>query len=170
MPRVRRCRYPNCHAMVVMPHWYCAKHIGYEAEYLAKRERYRMHSSHTQREVHQYNTVTRNRNETKQTQYEFYRTKQWVSLRQTVLERDHYLCQYCLVNHRVTPAKTVDHIVPIEYDSKLKANVDNLAVICNQCHHAKTKWEQEYYGTGQDHKIKNVNEVFDLRKIVENME
>ncbi|WP_249192653.1 hypothetical protein [Weissella minor] len=52
-----------------------------------------------------YNKQTRNRNETKQKQTSFYRTKQWVELRKVVLNRDSYLCQYCAAQGRVTPAK-----------------------------------------------------------------
>ncbi|MDN6765889.1 MAG: HNH endonuclease, partial [Lactiplantibacillus plantarum] len=35
MPRTRRCRYPNCHAMVTFPDHYCQQHYEHEAEYLA---------------------------------------------------------------------------------------------------------------------------------------
>ncbi|MZJ76111.1 hypothetical protein GT624_25875, partial [Enterobacter hormaechei] len=39
MPRTRRCRYPNCHAMVTFPEHYCQQHYEHEAEYLASRQR-----------------------------------------------------------------------------------------------------------------------------------
>ena len=42
MPRVRRCRYPGCHAMVKLPDHYCREHYEHEAEYLAKRGQGRM--------------------------------------------------------------------------------------------------------------------------------
>ena len=66
----------------------------------------------------------------------------------------------------ITPAKTVDHIVPIEFDETLKANVDNLAVICGSCHRAKTDWEQLYYGTGQGNTITGVEPINDVSAIV----
>lgn len=162
MPRVRRCRQPNCHAMCLLPSHYCPEHIEHEAGYLARREQYQR----SKQQQHRYNTQTRNRNETKKNQYAFYRTRQWVHLREQVLGRDNYVCQYCLANGRVTPAKTVDHIIPIEYDYDLKANVDNLAVICSSCHSLKTKWEQSYYGTGKGNELKNAQEISLIPEII----
>lgn len=163
MPRVRRCRQPGCHAMVNFPDHYCQQHYEHEAEYLASRERWAR--SHDKHYTHKYNTVTRNRDDTKRKQYNFYRTRQWSHLRQQVLERDHYLCAYCRVQGIITAAKTVDHIVPIEYDQAIKANVDNLAVICGKCHRLKTDWEQGYYGTGQGNELRQVAEITDVSAI-----
>lgn len=103
--------------MVNFPDHYCQQHYEHEAEYLASRERWAR--SHDKHYTHKYNTVTRNRDDTKRQQYNFYRTRQWSHLRQQVLERDHYLCAYCRVQGIITAAKTVDHIVPIEYDQAL---------------------------------------------------
>ncbi|MQB65568.1 HNH endonuclease [Limosilactobacillus reuteri] len=159
MPRYRRCRQPNCHAMVQFPNHYCPKHFEYEAEYLANRQRWaRAHSKQYQRK---YNTVTRYRNDTKSEQYNFYRTKQWQDLRQRILDRDHYICRYCGQSN----SKTVDHIVPIEFDPMCKASIDNLTTICRRCHRAKTQWEQYYYGTGQGHHRQNVPEIRDITRI-----
>lgn len=41
MPRVRRCKYKGCHGFAMMPNYYCTKHIKYEVEYRAEREKYR---------------------------------------------------------------------------------------------------------------------------------
>ena len=164
MPRTRRCRYPNCHAMVTFPDHYCQQHYEHEAEYLASRQRWAR--GNDKQYTHKYNTVTRYRNEDKRQQYNFYRTRQWSHLRQQVLERDHYLCAYCKVQGVITPAKTADHIVPIEFDETLKANVDNLAVICGKCHRAKTEWEQSYYGTGQGNELQSVTPINDVSAIV----
>lgn len=159
MARYRRCRYPNCHAMVKLPDHYCKQHYNYEAEYLAKRQRWAR--SHNTRYQQKYNHITRNRNNVKSQQYKFYHTKTWVDLRRQVLNRDHFVCQYCGKPN----AKTVDHIVPIEYDAKLKADVNNLAVICLNCHRLKTDWEQIYYGTGECNELKQVQKVHDLKTI-----
>lgn len=159
MPRYRRCRQPNCHAMVQFPNHYCPKHFEHEAEYLANRQRWaRAHSKQYQRK---YNTVTRYRNDTKSEQYSFYRTKQWQDLRQRILDRDHYICRYCGQSN----SKTVDHIVPIEFDQSLMADVTNLCTICRKCHRLKTQWEQSYYGTGQGHHRQDVPEIRDISKI-----
>lgn len=159
MPRYRRCRYPDCHAMVQLPDHYCKQHHSHEAEYLANRQRWaRSHDKQYQRK---YNHVTRYRNDVKSEQYNFYRTTTWVRLRQQALDRDHYVCQYCGQPN----SKTVDHIVPIEYDPTRKASIDNLATICRQCHRLKTQWEQSYYGTGQGHHRQDVPEIRDISKI-----
>lgn len=150
--------------MVDFPDHYCKVHYEHEVEYLATRERWAR--SHDKHYTHKYNTITRNRDDTKRKQYNFYRTRQWSRLREQVLERDHFLCAYCQVQGVITPAKTVDHIVPIEYDQTLKADVDNLAVICGKCHRRKTDWEQGYYGTGQGNHIKKVSEIKDVQSIV----
>lgn len=159
MPCVRRCRYPGCHAMVKLPHHYCAKHFEHEAEYLANRKRWAR--SHAKNYQHKYNTHTRNRNATKHSQYEFYRSRQWQSLRQQALDRDHYICCYCGQPN----SNTVDHIVPIEYDQSLMTDMDNLATICRKCHRLKTDWEHAYYGTGIGNHRKQVDELHDVNVI-----
>lgn len=147
---VRRCKYAGCHTLVERPSYYCSRHKQYEAEYLkliSKR------SSHKH-----YNSVVRNRNENKRNQYRFYQTKQWKHVRAFVLERDHYLCQYCQVLGNNTPnSKIVDHITPLEIDSDDRANPENLTTTCKACHNKKTKLEQEIYGTGQGNTHRNVN-------------
>lgn len=161
MPRFRRCRFPNCHAMVALPDHYCKQHYEHEAEYLASRQKWARSRNKTY--THKYDHVTRNRDDVKREQYKFYRTKQWSHLRQLVLDRDHYLCRYC--DGILTPAKTVDHIVPIEYDPSLKADPDNLAVICGSCHRLKTDWEQSYYGTGSNNELNDVSPIKSIGRI-----
>lgn len=156
MPRVRRCRQPGCHAMVQFPHHYCSKHFEHEAEYLAKRQRWaRAHGKQYQRK---YNHITRYRNDVKSEQYNFYRTSTWSRLRQQVLDRDHFICRYCGKPN----SRTVDHIVPIEYDKALMDKADNLATICRDCHRLKTLWEQSYYGTGIGQELKKSPEIKEI--------
>lgn len=164
MPRFRRCRQFGCHAMVKFPDHYCSEHYEHEAEYLADRQRWAR--SHNQQYTHKYNTKTRNRNSIKREQYSFYKTKQWSHLRQYALERDHYLCRYCRVTGIVTPAKTVDHIIPIEYEAQSKADINNLAVICGKHHRIKTDWEQSYYGTGQGNSLKQVQTIKSVEAVM----
>ena len=167
MPRVRRCRQQGCHTMVECPDHYCTRHFEPEAEYLASRQRWaRSRDQHYQRK---YNTVARNRSERKSEQYSFYRSRQWARLRRNALERDNYLCKYCAAINIVTPAKTVDHIVPIEYDASLRDDPNNLAVICYSCHRAKTDWEQAYYGTGQGNKPTGAKAIDNINQVVRQM-
>lgn len=144
MPKVRRCRYELCKRLVPYPNHYCNEHKQYEAEYQAKRNKAR------QQYLQRYNKVKRNRDNDSKQRYQFYRSRQWASLRAAVLERDYYLCQYCLAIGHTTPnSRTVDHIRPVEAFPDDKDNIKNLATICRKCHYKKTEFEQEYYGCGQ---------------------
>ena len=153
MPRMKRCRANGCHQMVAYESRYCKQH-----EYLAKDDK-------PKRDYSRYNQIERHKDENKSNQYAFYRTRQWVHLRQQALERDHYVCQYCRLSNVVTPAKTVDHIVPVEADQGLATKLDNLAVVCPSCHTKKTRWEQNYYGTGNGRELKAVRPITDIALI-----
>ncbi len=163
MPKVRRCRYPGCHAMAAYPAHYCQEHYEHEAEYLAKRQRWAR--AHAQAYEHKYNTQTRNRTEGKREQYNFYRTKQWQDLRRMVLNRDSFLCRYCQQQGMVRPGNTVDHTIPYEFDPSLATSSDNLVTVCRECHRLKTQWEQSYYGTGKENSLKDVPKILDIAKI-----
>lgn len=166
MPKYRRCRYINCHAMVQYPNHYCEKHSEHEAEYLASRQKW-SNNNRSKAQTHKYNTVTRNRNENKREQYNFYRTRQWSHLRQQVLERDHYLCQYCKAISKLTPnSKIADHIRPIEIFPDDKDSINNLATICRECHALKTKFEQKYYGCGQGNIPTDAKPIDDIDELV----
>ncbi|MCT3020869.1 HNH endonuclease [Pediococcus pentosaceus] len=166
MPKVRRCRQYGCHAMCLLPKHYCPKHVEHEKEYLATRAKWQ-NLGHNKAKAHQYNTVVRNRSSDKREQYNFYRTRQWAYLRQRVLDRDNYLCQYCRVIGKLIPdSKTVDHIIPVEVKPSDKANECNLAVICRPCHYKKTEWERKYYGTGNGNELKDVEPIEDVKRIV----
>lgn len=147
MPQVRRCKHQNCHKLVAQPAICCDKHKQYEAEYKAKREKY----SRTY-----YNTRTRNRTEDKREQYNFYRSKTWNSLRNIVLNRDNYLCQYCLALGKLTPNSRIgDHVTPVEVAPELRTDPANVATACRTCDNIKRALEQEIYGTGQGNELKN---------------
>jgi 5-methylcytosine-specific restriction protein A len=67
-------------------------------------------------------------------------------LRIPILKRDHYLCQTCLRDQRITSAHSVDHIVP-----KAEGGSDdpaNLEAICMPCHRVKTQAESNRNRTG----------------------
>ena len=166
MTRMTICRFTSsagirCHKLASSPNHYCSDHINHEHEYLAKRQAW--NAKHTQEYYHKYNKTQRIRNETKREQDKFYRNKQWSKgLRPAVLERDNYLCQYCMAHGRMMPGKIVDHIIPYEFDPSKRDDMSNLATTCSVCHTAKTRWEQDYYGTGTGHELKNVASVPDI--------
>ncbi|MGK9299606.1 HNH endonuclease [Melissococcus plutonius] len=164
MPRVRRCRQQGCHNMVAYPDHYCTNHYIHEAEYAANRQRWARARDRSY--TTKYNKINRNRSESKREQYAFYKSKQWSRLRVLALERDYYCCQYCRQLGVITQAKTVDHIIPIEFNPTLKADLDNLVDTCGSCHRLKTAWEQQYYGTGNGNNLKDVKPIKDLTTIV----
>lgn len=155
MARVRRCKQSGCYNMVELPKHYCKQHANQEREYVPR----------DKQSVHRYNTVIRNRDDNKRQQYNFYRTRRWVHLRQRVLEEQHYLCQYCKADGRVTQGKTVDHVRPLELFPNDGASIENLSVICGSCHTLKTKWEQRYYGSGKGNTPTGNKPVDDIRTI-----
>ena len=149
MPMVRRCKADGCRALIERPAHYCTAHYSMEAAYVEERQRY----SRTR-----YNKRVRNRDEDNRERYQFYRSKTWSSLRKLALERDHYLCQYCLALGVVRPnSKIGDHILPAEIFPELRTDLSNIATACRDCDNVKRKLEQETYGTGQGNTHRNTN-------------
>jgi len=67
-------------------------------------------------------------------------TLDWTkTLKQSIRERDHYLCRICL-SPQLNKAHHVHHI---DYDKK-NCNPDNLITLCNSCH-AKTNTNRKYW-------------------------
>ncbi|MFH7281549.1 HNH endonuclease, partial [Weissella confusa] len=62
------------------------------------------------------------------------------------------------------------HIIPYEFDPSKRDDVRNLATICAACHTGKTRWEQEYYGTGAGNELKNVAAVPDIKYLPDFMD
>lgn len=71
----------------------------------------------------------------------FYWSTRWREKRIRILERDDYLCQYCLKRNVLTRANTVDHIIP---RNKGGADYDeaNLQSLCESCHGKKRVQER----------------------------
>jgi len=76
----------------------------------------------------------------------FYKSKEWMELRQEVLNDYHYECQVCLSKGRYKRADCVHHINEVNdrpdlalsryYIDKDGNEQDNLMPLCNQCHNA----------------------------------
>lgn len=64
----------------------------------------------------------------------FYHSPAWRRLRVLALQRDHYLCQACLRQKRITIATQVHHKIPIAEDASLALRLDNLESLCWDCH------------------------------------
>lgn len=63
-------------------------------------------------------------------------TNAWVKLRLRHLARQP-LCVHCEAQGRTTPAKDVDHIIPISEGAD-PLDMDNLQSLCRACHNRKT--------------------------------
>lgn len=66
----------------------------------------------------------------------FYQSKAWRRVRQLALHRDHYLCQECLKEKRITNATEVHHLKPLESHPELGLELANLESLCWDCHEA----------------------------------
>lgn len=78
----------------------------------------------------------------------FYNSTKWRRLRQKVLERDHYECQWCVTEGRVISNLSqsssreriileVDHIKELEYYPDLALEMDNLRTLCKFHHNQR---------------------------------
>lgn len=90
----------------------------------------------------------------------FYQSAKWRNLRQEILERDHYECQWCKDKGYVTDISTsileVDHIKELEFYPELALERDNLRTLCKECHNQRH--ERFQFRTGKPKKLKNFRE------------
>lgn len=98
---------------------------------------------------------------TKQARARFYGSSDWKLLREFVLERDNYECQWCKEQGRVTSKYhsilEVDHIEELKDRPDLALDPNNLRVLCKDCHNKrhkrfnfrtsqkKRKWDDEWW-------------------------
>lgn len=64
----------------------------------------------------------------------FYHSKEWISLRNYKFVEVNGLCEQCLAKGIVKQGKEVHHIVPIEKDWSKRLHVDNIILLCPDCH------------------------------------
>ena len=70
----------------------------------------------------------------------FYNSVEWRHLRQEILERDHWECQWCKEAGRVTTRDSVlevDHIKTLEEHPELAMDKDNMRTLCKDCHNKR---------------------------------
>lgn len=142
---VRRCKHNGCHNLVSGNSPFCNEHM---ADLSAYEERIAKQRSHIKRHQQEYNATARAANGERKQRDSFYHSREWKHIRQFVLDRDNYVCQYCYRFGIVRPANTVDHIVPGQVAPELIRDTSNLATICRGCHIRKTDWEHKFYHTG----------------------
>lgn len=77
----------------------------------------------------------------KQARAKFYGSSEWRRLRQQCLERDHYECQWCKQEGKLTTQYDsileVDHIKELEYYPQHALDIDNLRTLCKDCHNKR---------------------------------
>lgn len=65
---------------------------------------------------------------------EFYNSKEWKMLRNYKFGLANGLCEKCKEKNIVRAGKQVHHIIPIEEDWSKRLELDNLILLCNDCH------------------------------------
>jgi 5-methylcytosine-specific restriction endonuclease McrA len=73
--------------------------------------------------------------------------RDWAAVANQRRRIDCYLCQACLEHKRLTPAKTVDHIIPLHVRPDWRLVIGNTQVICLGCHQRKTASDNRKYGS-----------------------
>lgn len=88
-------------------------------------------------------------------------------MRKVVLSRDYYMCQYCKARGLIKEGNIVDHVLPVELYPQKMREIDNLATCCSNCHYWKTRFEEQYYGTGLHGKPTGNPPLTDIKLIAE---
>jgi 5-methylcytosine-specific restriction endonuclease McrA len=73
---------------------------------------------------------------------DFYFTREWRSLRFSVLSEDP-TCYYCKLKGIVTPATIGDHYRPKRVFPELSLHKTNIKPSCDPCHNIKRNWESK---------------------------
>lgn len=72
---------------------------------------------------------------------QFYQSTEWRRLRRKALERDHYECQWCAMQGKVSTANDtvleVDHIKELKDYPELALDINNLRTLCKECHNER---------------------------------
>jgi 5-methylcytosine-specific restriction enzyme A len=66
----------------------------------------------------------------------FYKSREWLALRQIALQRDHFECQRCKANGKYHKAECVHHKKEVKPYPHLALSLSNLMCLCNACHNA----------------------------------
>lgn len=64
----------------------------------------------------------------------FYRSAAWATVRAQALHRDHYECQECQRQGRVSKGQNVHHIKELRDYPELALELENLETLCIRCH------------------------------------
>ncbi|MEY9975291.1 5-methylcytosine-specific restriction protein A [Lysinibacillus sp. RC79] len=64
----------------------------------------------------------------------FYKSNEWMQLRQEALKRDNYECQLCKAAGRYHKAENVHHLKEVKKHPHLSLTLNNLQCLCIKCH------------------------------------
>lgn len=123
MPKIPKhpCRHIGCGKLVEYGKAYCPEHQAAADE--RKRDTTRIYDD-------------------KRPEAKFYKGTRWQKLRRMFLAK-HPLCEVCLREGRIEPAKIVDHIKEIT-DGGARYDEDNLQALCLSCHNTKTAEQKKF--------------------------
>lgn len=75
--------------------------------------------------------------------YRFYKTDEWIDLRDKILEENHNECKWCKSEGKIELAETVHHIQHVKSHPELALSryymfngkmMENLVPLCHECH------------------------------------
>ncbi|WP_018934569.1 HNH endonuclease [Gracilibacillus lacisalsi] len=92
----------------------------------------------------------------------FYKSFIWQKKRETILERDEYLCQVCMEYDDPIPADTVHHIVHLRDDPTLALVDTNLISVCFDCHN--DLHPEKGFGQKKEKKISRKIKTFEVNE------
>lgn len=67
----------------------------------------------------------------------FYNSRAWKLLRAKKFRNENGLCEQCRAKGIANAGKEVHHVVPIEVDWGRRLDIDNLILLCRDCHDEK---------------------------------
>lgn len=65
---------------------------------------------------------------------QFYVSKQWFKVRDSIRKRDKYLCMLCYADGCIKPVKAVHHIIELKEDWNKRFDSNNLICVCSEHH------------------------------------
>lgn len=86
--------------------------------------------------------------------YKFYKSAQWLNVRERILKESHYECEWCREKGKISKAETVHHMQYVkkhpeqaldEYYTYKGKRYRNLVPLCHDCHdmaHERMKWKK----------------------------
>ncbi|WP_345993752.1 HNH endonuclease [Sulfurimonas sp. HSL-1716] len=126
MPK-KICNQVGCNNLISISERYCGDHKRIVSKY-----KHRIYDNHKRNKDHS----------------KFYHSKEWKSIRETIMERNGGLCKRCQQLDIITNADVVDHIIPITEDYTKRLDLSNLQPLCHSCHNKKTADDESMKGRG----------------------